>query len=101
MGMATFILDEARRKEQREFKPVVPTPPSAQKPPVIETTPSPVSTSPAVEEKKPEEKAEPAPMPEKAEDKVKSEIKAESKSESKPESKPEENKTKLRVRKDS
>ena len=32
MGMATFILDEIRRKEARKPDVVVPTPPAVQKP---------------------------------------------------------------------
>ena len=58
MGMATFILDEIRRKEARKPQPVVPTPPAVQKP-VVQ---APVSEPPLTAQAKPE----PAPEPVKA-----------------------------------
>ena len=100
MGMATFILDEARKKAKREFKPVVPTPPSSHKPVVNNPTSQPPQTAIAREEAIPvvpepvkveePKKEEPKKEEVKAEEPKKEEPKVEEKA--KPESK-------LRVRK--
>ena len=98
MGMATFILDEARRKEKREFKPVVPTPPAVQKPIVQNVTSEPPLTAQAKAE------TSPAPAVVKAEEPKKEEVKLEEPKKEEPkkeEVKPEPVKaeSKLKVRK--